>query len=182
MRFFGKLFLGHASTFPLISDFIADINIILRVDHLGHPDTSFASGIGREENGELLTGKVRVDMYCFGSGGACDTGGGSSRLNYKVKAPPYMANITGFLDNFQRVGSEDPVTIGFEERTYTALAKAKSHVSLIHFVSSFINAENQPVAAIAVTGWFVSYGVGVFPQRSPCYSIRIVTRKRSGFQ
>ena len=59
-----------------------------------------------------------------------------SRLDYKVKAQPHLTNITGFLDNFQGIGPEDPVTIGFEKRTYTALAKAKSHISLIHLVSS----------------------------------------------
>lgn len=103
---------------------------------MGIPDTSFANGIGREENDELSAGKVRVDMYCSGSGGACDTGCRMSRLNYKVKAQPHLTNITGFLDYLQGIGPEDPVTIGFEERTNTALAKAKSHISLIHFVSS----------------------------------------------
>ena len=56
-----------------------------------------------------------------------------------------MADITGFLDNLQRFVPEDSIAIGCEECANAALAQAKSHISLIHIGSSFINAENQPV-------------------------------------
>ena len=58
--------------------------------------------------------------------------GGATGLDHKVIAQTHTAEIAGFLDDLQGLGSEDPVLVGFEECAYAAPAQAKSHISLIH--------------------------------------------------
>lgn len=78
-----------------------------------------------------------------------------------------MADIAGLLDHLQGIIPEDAVLVRLEECAYAALAQAKSHVSLIHFthfVFLLHKRRNQPVAAFAVTGWFVSFDIQERPE------------------
>ena len=77
--------------------------------------------------GEGIGGSGGCLMY-----GIDSSGSGLLGLDHKVIPQPHAAEVTGLLDDLQRLGPEDPVLVGFEECAYAAPAQAKSHISLIH--------------------------------------------------
>lgn len=105
--------------------------------------------MGSEELSKQSAGEIGIEMRCSVPGGMYGEESGSARLDHEVITQPHMTDIAGLLDDFQRIIPEDPVVVGFEKCAHTALAQAKSHISLIH-VCFLLHKRGKPAGQLSL--------------------------------